>query len=116
MAGFSTEKSMALAYLIWFFVGAFGVHRMYLGRLKTGLLILGLLVLMLFLLMILGLAVENGQPSEFTVNALSVAAVGVAFIWFGWYLVDVVLIAVMVRSDRKNRRNLGQEHMQQVFE
>lgn len=116
MADFGKEKSMVLAYVVWIFLGHFGVHRMYLGRMKTGLAILGLLILMLFLLMILGLAVENGQPSEFTINALSVAGVGVAFLWFGWYMLDVVLIAVMVRSDRKHRRNLGRDHMQQVFE
>lgn len=29
-------KSKLVAYLLWFFLGGFGVHRFYLGRIKTG--------------------------------------------------------------------------------
>ena len=28
----ANKKSVLLAYLIWFFLGLFGVHRFYLGR------------------------------------------------------------------------------------
>lgn len=30
------EKEMIIAYLLWFFLGMLGVHRFYLGRVKTG--------------------------------------------------------------------------------
>lgn len=30
------KKSEILAYVLWFFLGWFGVHRMYLGRWATG--------------------------------------------------------------------------------
>jgi TM2 domain-containing membrane protein YozV len=34
---FSGEgKNMVLAYLLWFFLGSFGVHRFYLGKIGTG--------------------------------------------------------------------------------
>jgi TM2 domain-containing membrane protein YozV len=29
-------KNMVLAYLLWFFLGSFGVHRFYLGKIGTG--------------------------------------------------------------------------------
>ena len=29
-------KSKLIAYVLWFFLGGFGVHRFYLGRIKTG--------------------------------------------------------------------------------
>lgn len=32
-----TGKSVVLAYLLWWFLGWAGVHRLYLGRVKTGL-------------------------------------------------------------------------------
>jgi len=30
------EKELVIAYLLWFFLGILGVHRFYLGRIKTG--------------------------------------------------------------------------------
>ena len=35
-------KSLIVAYVLWFFLGIFGVHRFYLGRVKSGLWMLGL--------------------------------------------------------------------------
>ena len=34
------EKDLIVTYALWFFLGAFGVHRMYLGYTKTGVLML----------------------------------------------------------------------------
>tara|TARA_E500000081_G_C6076680_1_gene325674 strand:+ start:346 stop:729 length:384 start_codon:yes stop_codon:yes gene_type:complete len=31
------EKNLVLAYVLWFFLGMFGAHRFYLGKIKTGL-------------------------------------------------------------------------------
>jgi|SRR5699024_3024914 len=30
------KKSMAVAYLLWFFFGGFGIHRFYTGRIGSG--------------------------------------------------------------------------------
>ncbi len=32
----ANRKSALLAYLLWFFLGLFGIHRMYLGRVTSG--------------------------------------------------------------------------------
>ncbi len=36
----AAKKSVGIAYLLWFFLGAFGVHRFYLGSWGIGFLIL----------------------------------------------------------------------------
>ena len=36
----AAKKSVGVAYLLWFFLGAFGVHRFYLGSWGIGILIL----------------------------------------------------------------------------
>lgn len=36
------RKSVGVAYLLWFFLGVFGAHRFYLGRVPSALLLLGL--------------------------------------------------------------------------
>lgn len=38
------SKSLLVAYILWFFLGAFGVHRMYLDRWFSGLILLGLTI------------------------------------------------------------------------
>ncbi len=45
MAYDAGKKSALLAYLLWFFLGTFGIHRFYLGRIFTGLMMLGLTVM-----------------------------------------------------------------------
>lgn len=40
----TNSKSIAVAYLLWLFLGGFGVHRFYAGRTKTGIAQLVLLV------------------------------------------------------------------------
>lgn len=73
------KKSPLVAYLLWFFLGYGGVHRMYLGRWITGLTMLALL----------------GFSALLTV-------VGIGFLGWGllilWWLVDALLTAGMVRS------------------
>ena len=32
----SSKKSTGVSYLLWFFLGGFGAHRFYLGRMGTG--------------------------------------------------------------------------------
>jgi TM2 domain-containing membrane protein YozV len=40
----ATQKNTTVAYLLWFFLGGFGAHRMYCDRMKSGLGMLGLFV------------------------------------------------------------------------
>ena len=39
----AAKRSALLAYLLWFFLGWFGLHRFYLGRIGSGPALLGLL-------------------------------------------------------------------------
>ncbi|MEN2977101.1 TM2 domain-containing protein [Tistrella bauzanensis] len=72
------KKSLLIAYLLWFFLGVFGVHRMYLGAWVSGLLMLAL----------------NGVST-----LLAVVFIGyIGFILlFLWLLLDLFLIPVIVR-------------------
>lgn len=39
------RKSVALAYVLWFFLGYLGIHRMYCGRVTSGVLMMALTVI-----------------------------------------------------------------------
>ena len=65
----ANRKSVGIAYLLWFFVGIFGAHRMYSGRMKSGV----------------------------TQLVLLLSVVG-WLVLFPWLLVDLVLIPGMVRE------------------
>jgi TM2 domain-containing membrane protein YozV len=72
------KKSTFIAYLLWFFLGLFGLHRFYLGRFMSG-----------FLMLVL-----HGL-SWLTWYIL------IGFLGFGllglWWLIDALLIPGMVR-------------------
>lgn len=72
-------RSAVIAYLIWFFLGYGGVHRMYLGRWISGLIMLAIFGLSLLLTLVL------------------VGYVGLGFIIL-WWAIDALLIPGMVRS------------------
>ncbi|OYD06934.1 TM2 domain-containing protein [Paludifilum halophilum] len=38
------KKSVVLAYVLWFFLGAFGAHRYYAGKIASGLIFLGMTI------------------------------------------------------------------------
>jgi TM2 domain-containing membrane protein YozV len=38
----AAKRSVLIAYLLWFLLGTFGVHRLYLGRVGSGLLMLAI--------------------------------------------------------------------------
>lgn len=42
--GGQTEKSLGLAYILWFFAGVLGAHRFYMGRFATGAYQLGIFI------------------------------------------------------------------------
>lgn len=71
----ANRKSTGAAYVLWFFLGGFGAHRFYLGRIATA---VGQLILLLF-----------GWLPLF----LGWAVLGV------WWLVDAFLIPDMIRIE-----------------
>ncbi len=73
-----SSANLVVAYLIWFFLGYGGVHRMYLGRWISGLLMLGVFVM------------------SWVLSLVFIGYVGLGFILF-WWVVDALLIPGMVR-------------------
>lgn len=73
----SRKKSVGIAYLLWFFVGALGLHRFYAGQSGTGLAIL-LIFIFSAILSVVGIGLLG-----FVVLAV-------------WLFVDIFLIPGMV--------------------
>lgn len=73
------KKSLLIAYLLWWFLGSLGVHRMYAGRMASGVAMLVVFVVSL---------------------ALTIVAVGfVGLLVIGaWWLVDAILLPGMIES------------------
>jgi len=75
----ANKKSALLAYILWFFLGLFGIHRMYLGRIGSD---IGMLVL----------------------HGLSWLTWWILIGWIGfailglWWLIDALLIPGMTQS------------------
>lgn len=80
------KKSAIVAYALWFFLGFFGVHRMYLGRWVSGFLMLALTGIGSLLTFIL-------------IGYLPLAFVAV------WWVLDLFLISAMIQSDVRLMRN-----------
>lgn len=79
----ANRKSALLAYILWFFLGWFGLHRMYLGRIGSG-------VAMLLL-----------QGVSWLTHFILIGYLGFAILAL-WWLIDAVLIPGMTR-DHNNR-------------
>lgn len=75
-------KSVALAYVLWFFLGYLGIHRMYCGRVGSGVLMLALTVI-------------GGFTFPFMFGHLFVFVVGI------WWLIDLFLTAGMDTHPRR---------------
>lgn len=75
----AAKKSALIAYLLWFFLGAFGVHRFYLKRIGSG--------LALLLLWAVG-------------GVLTFIGVGYVFLGIAaiWLVIDIFLIPGLVRD------------------
>jgi len=79
----ANKKSALLAYILWFFLGFFGLHRMYLGRVGSG-------VAMLLL-----------HGLSWLTYVILIGWVGFAILGL-WWLIDALLIPGMAR-DYNNR-------------
>jgi len=73
------KKSLIVAYLLWFFLGAFGLHRMYAGRVLSGL-------FMLFLTLV------GTVTAVLLIGWIPLAIVGV------WWVIDALLTYVIVEN------------------
>jgi TM2 domain-containing membrane protein YozV len=76
----ANKKSALIAYLFWFFLGAIGAHRFYLGRVGSGLIMFTLFVASFVLMVVL-------------IGLLGFLALGV------WWLIDAFLIPGQVQSE-----------------
>jgi len=79
------SRSTVLAYLIWFFLGWGGVHRMYLGHWVSGLVMLGIFALSMLLTLIF----------------IGYLGLGLVILWWA---IDALLIPGMTR--RANHRTI----------
>lgn len=79
----AAKRSVLVAYLLWFFLGYFGVHRFYLGRVGSGLAMLALFGL------------------SWALTFLLVGYAGLLLIGL-WWLIDLLLIPGM--TARYNQR------------
>jgi TM2 domain-containing membrane protein YozV len=75
----ANKKSVIVAYLLWFFLGMFGIHRLYLGRIASG------LVLLL-------LTLVAGALYWIFIGMILMAVPGL------WWLIDALLIPGIVRD------------------
>jgi TM2 domain-containing membrane protein YozV len=74
-------KSVALAYVLWFFLGYLGIHRMYCNRVGSG---IGMLALTVFGWLTVGILIGH----------VLLLIVGV------WWLIDLFLTAGMATNGR----------------
>ena len=82
------SKSIILAYVLWFFLGVLGVHRMYLGKMISGVIMAVLTVVGWFTLPFV-----VGMP-----------ILGVVFLW---WVADAVLMFLAVRKQSDIIDNIG---------
>jgi len=74
----ASAKSLVVAYLIWFFLGYGGVHRMYLGRWGSGIIMLAVFTF------------------SWVLTLLLIGYVGLGFILV-WWALDALLMPGLVR-------------------
>lgn len=82
----ANKKSLLVAYVLWWFLGTLGAHRLYMGRIASGLLMLVI------------------SAVSWVLTIIVIGAVGLAFIGI-WWLIDAFLIPGMVRDH--NMRLIG---------
>ena len=75
----ANKKSTLLAYILWFFLGLFGLHRMYLGRVGSGIAMLAL------------------HGLSWLTQYILIGCVGFAILGL-WWLIDALLIPGMTRT------------------
>jgi TM2 domain-containing membrane protein YozV len=79
------KKSVVLAYLFWFFLGALGVHRFYMRRIKSGIAMVVLVLISPLLVLFLFPFIGGGGFMVWVVLGI-------------WVIVDAFLIPGWVRA------------------
>lgn len=77
------KKSLLIGYLLWFFLPALGVHRMYAGKWLTG-------ILMLFL------TVVGGATTWAVIGFIPLGIAGL------WWILDAVLTYMMIERHNED--------------
>ena len=85
------RRSMLVAYLLWFFLGAIGAHRFYLLRIGSGLLMLALTAIGVYFW-------QDG-------GVLAVPCLAL------WLIIDAIILPGMVRNPPGWRRGLGTQSL-----
>ena len=75
------QRNIALAYVLWFFLGQIGIHRFYTGRIGTGIIQL-----------LLGI-------SGWATAWLLIGYVPLGILWL-WLFIDIFLIPGMCRNPK----------------
>ena len=83
VAALRPERSLAMAYVLWFLLGQFSVHRFYLGRIQSGVIQFAL-ALFSWMLIIGGIGGGSGS--------LGLTGGAVLVVWALWVLGDVFFI------------------------
>jgi TM2 domain-containing membrane protein YozV len=73
------KRSALIAYILWFFLGLFGVHRFYLGRIGSG----------------LAMLILHGLSWATFIILIGYLGFGILGLW---WLIDALLIPGMTRS------------------
>lgn len=91
------KKSVGLAYLLWFFLGALGIHNFYLGKILLGLFeLLGGIIA-------IGLLV-SGTLAGGAAGGLAFLGIFCLVVWGTAYIVDLFLIPRRVRLHSQRLR------------
>jgi hypothetical protein len=83
------ERSLAMAYVLWFLFGQFSVHRFYLGRLQSAMIQFGLAAFS-WMLILGGIGGGSGN--------LGLTGLAVLVVWGLWVLGDVFFIHAIHRK------------------
>ena len=89
VAALRPERSLAMAYVLWFLLGQFSVHRFYLGRIQSGVIQFGL-ALFSWMLIIGGIGGGSGS--------IGLTGAAVLVVWALWVLGDVFFIHSIHRN------------------
>lgn len=125
------EKSMALTYVLWFFVPWTGIHKFYLGKIKTGIawiILGGIIPTISYFILILTTAsmpsehTQRNYPSENYETQL--ALWGFAFIlliiWsfglFVWWVIDACLIPTDIEKSNQALRGKYPIHHNPMYQ
>lgn len=92
-------KNMILAYVLWWFLGFFGVHRFYLGRVKSGITQMFLSILSGFIILSpILISFQTGQILTI-IGLLSLASVSF------WWILDIYF-TYKITSDENSKLGL----------